>query len=80
MQLSTICTECKEMFLFTDDLLYVRPITHYSETIRPICFRCSTTVGSCMGVSVRVTEMRLKTERGEDNPTLTDYGSGGDLR
>ena len=75
MQLSAVCTECKEMFLFTDDLLYVRPILIdtkalidmkadvgellFDNKIRPICFRCSTTVGACQAVSVTYKELRV---------------------
>lgn len=66
MQFNAICTECKEMFLFTDDLLYVRPnsLGRHSPT-QPICFRCSTTVGACFAVSISVQMIEDK-----DKPVL----------
>ncbi len=66
MQFNAICTECKEMFLFTDDLLYVRPnsLGHHSP-IKPLCFRCSTTVGSAIGTRVSVQMIEDK-----DKPVL----------
>jgi hypothetical protein len=54
MQFNAICTECKEMFLFTEDLLWIRPMTKYNGKVRPLCFRCSTTVGSAVGARVSV--------------------------
>lgn len=54
MQFNSICSECKEMFLFTDGLMYIRPVTKYNDKIRPLCFRCSTTVGSAIGAQVQV--------------------------
>lgn len=63
MQFNTICTECKEMFLFTDDLLYVRPMTPINGKIRPLCFRCSTTVGSCHAYSLKCTEIKLENKK-----------------
>lgn len=94
MQFSAICTECKEMFLFTDNLLYVRPIllsihSGRAQTIKPLCFRCSTIVGACLGVSLRATEVCGKVydepqniikkdrEGEEDDPTLSDSNSEG---
>jgi len=74
MQLSAVCTECKEMFLFTDDLLYVRPMTQCNMNVRPICFRCATTVGSCMGASLRVKIVSDHPNNHHENPNCDGNG------
>jgi hypothetical protein len=88
MQFLAICTECKEMFLFTSDLLYVARSTMdgregkpaiLNRSVKPICFRCSDSIGSCIATRVCTIPKQDK-QIEEDDPTLSAVGSFGDLR
>ena len=77
MQLSAICTECKEMFLFTNDFLWVRASTLDGQEGKMailngapkfVCFRCSDAIGGCIAGSVEVTiKKRISSDPPDEN-------------